>query len=258
MYQFVEERLPSPRPTRVAAGIDSGGLARYLRRHLRGEVRFDAADRAMYSTAAGNYRQVPIGVVIPRDGDDVAAAIEGCRRFDAPIVFRGGGTGMAGQTVNVAVLIDISKYMRHILDLDPAAKTARVQPGVVLDHLREEAGKYQLTFGPDPATHNHCTLGGMINNNSCGVHSVMAGRTVENVHEMEVLTYDGLRMRVGPTTDRELDQIIRGGGRPGQIYSRLRSLRDRYAQQIRERSPSRLLKNSRFSQLDVGFGLRIR
>jgi len=237
MYQFVEHRLGSPRPTRVAAGIDIGGLAKYLRRHMRGEVRFDAADRAMYSTAAGNYRQVPIGVVIPRDADDVAAAIEGCRRFNAPVVFRGGGTGMAGQTVNVAVLFDISKYMRHILDLDPAAKTARVQPGVVLDHLREEAGRYQLTFGPDPATHNHCTLGGMINNNSCGVHSVMAGRTVDNVHEMEVLTYDGLRMRVGPTTDPELDRIIRAGGRQGEIYSRLRSLRDRYARQIRERFP---------------------
>jgi FAD/FMN-containing dehydrogenase/Fe-S oxidoreductase len=237
MYQFVEGRAPSPRPTRVATGIDSNALAKYLRRHMRGEVRFNGADRAMYSTAAANYRQVPIGVVIPRDAADVEQAIEGCRRFNAPIVFRGGGTGLAGQTVNVAVLIDISKYMRNIIALDPANKTARVEPGVVLDHLREEAGKYQLTFGPDPATHNHCTLGGMINNNSCGVHSVMAGRTVENVHELEILTYDGLRMKVGPTSDHELEQIIRAGGRRGEIYSRLRSLRDRYAQQIRERFP---------------------
>jgi FAD/FMN-containing dehydrogenase/Fe-S oxidoreductase len=235
--QTIDSYRFTPRPTRTAVGIDVAALAHYLRSRMRGEVRFDPGARAIYSTAAANYRQVPIGVVIPRDAADIEVALEGCRRFKAPIVFRGGGTGLAGQTVNVAVLLDTSKYMREILALDPVNKTARVQPGVVLDQLRTEAGKYQLTFGPDPATHNHNTLGGMIGNNSCGVHSVIAGRTVENVYELEILTYDGLRMRVGPTGEAEIDSIIRQGGRRGEIYSKLRNLRDQYAELIRQKFP---------------------
>jgi FAD/FMN-containing dehydrogenase/Fe-S oxidoreductase len=226
------------RPIDAAADVDSSGLSSYLRKRIRGEVRFDRGARAMYSTAAANYRQVPIGVVIPRDLEDIETVFAGCRRFNAPVLFRGGGTGLAGQTANVAVLIDVSKYLRKIIWLDPASKRARVEPGVVLDQLRTEAGKHQLTFGPDPATHNHNTLGGMIGNNSCGVHSVVAGRTVDNVHDLEILTYDGLRMRVGPTTETELDQIIGRGGRRGEIYSALRGLRDRYADLIRVRFPN--------------------
>ena len=237
MYQFEKYRTPSPRPTRIAKDIDAGGLARYLRGRMRGEVRFDAGSRGIYSAAAANYRQVPIGVVIPRDAEDIEAAMEGCRRFGAPVLFRGGGTGLAGQTVNVAVVMDISKYMRKILSLDPINRRTRVQPGVVLDQLRTEAGKFHLTFGPDPATHDHNTLGGMIGNNSCGVHSVMAGRTVDNVHDLEILTYDGLRMRVGPTSELEVDSIIHSGGRRGEIYGKLRALRDKYADLIRERFP---------------------
>jgi len=238
MAQNLDGGNAAPRPTRTAPDVDVKGLAYYLRQRMRGEVRFDPGSRALYSTAAANYRQIPIGAVVPRDAADVELAIEGCRRFSAPIVFRGGGTGLAGQTVNVAVLIDTSKYMREILELDPANKRARVQPGVVLDQLRTEAGKYQLTFGPDPSTHSHNTLGGMIGNNSCGVHSVMAGRTVDNVYELQVLTYDGLRMRVGPAGEDEVDRIIREGGRRGEIYSKLRNLRDRYAELIRKRFPS--------------------
>ncbi|HJU10625.1 MAG TPA: FAD-linked oxidase C-terminal domain-containing protein [Candidatus Binataceae bacterium] len=238
MAQFGNGWRPAPRPTRTAGDIDVKGLANYLSQRVQGEVRFDAGARALYSTAAANYRQVPIGVVVPRDAADVELAMEGCRRFNAPIVFRGGGTGLAGQTVNVAVLIDTSKYMREILSLDPVNKRARVQPGVVLDQLRTEAGKHQLTFGPDPSTHTHNTLGGMIGNNSCGVHSVMAGRTVENVYEMEILTYDGLRMRVGPTAEAEVESIIREGGRRGEIFSKLRDLRNKYAELIRQKFPN--------------------
>ncbi len=238
MSQSINGWRAAPRPTRTAAELDVRGLARYLRERMGGEVRFDPGARALYSTAAANYRQVPIGVVVPRDAADVELAIEACRRFNAPIVFRGGGTGLAGQTVNVAVLIDTSKYMRAILELDPANKKARVQPGVVLDQLRTAAGKFQLTFGPDPATHNHNTLGGMIGNNSCGVHSVIAGRTVDNVYDLEVSTYDGLRMRVGPASEAEVEQIIRQGGRRGEIYWKLRDLRNRYAELIRKRFPN--------------------
>jgi FAD/FMN-containing dehydrogenase/Fe-S oxidoreductase len=216
---------------------EAAALAAELRRELRGEVRFDPGYRALYATDGSNYRQVPIGVVLPRDADDVVAAVAACRRHGAPVLARGGGTSLAGQCCNVAVVVDFSKHMRRILALDPAAGTARVEPGVVLDVLRQAAERHHLTFAPDPATHNHCTLGGMIGNNSCGVHSVMAGKTVDNVIGLEVLTYDGLRLAVGPTGDAELERIRRAGGRRGEIYAGLERLRDRYAELIRARYP---------------------
>src|SRR5947209_2448096 len=184
-------------------------LARDLERTIAGEVRFDDGSRALYATDASNYRQVPIGVVIPRTIEDIVATVDLCRRHGAPIVMRGGGTSLAGQGCNVAVLIDCSKYLNRITALDPERRTARVEPGCILDTLRDAAEKHHLTFGPDPSTHDHCTLGGMIGNNSCGVHSVMAGRTSDNVQELDVLTYDGLRMRVGRTSENELEKIIR-------------------------------------------------
>jgi|HubBroStandDraft_6_1064221.scaffolds.fasta_scaffold00011_119 FAD/FMN-containing dehydrogenase/Fe-S oxidoreductase len=218
--------------------VDTAGLAAALKRDLRGEVRFDDGSRALYATDGSNYRQVPIGVVLPRDVDDVVAAIAVAREFSAPILCRGGGTSLAGQCCNVAVVLDFSKYMAKILQVDPARRIARVQPGVVLDNLRNAAEKHRLTFGPDPATHDRCTLGGMIGNNSCGVHSVMAGKTDDNVEELEILTYDGLRMRVGQTSDEELERIIREGGRRGEIYGGLKRLRDRYGDMVRQRYPN--------------------
>src|SRR6185437_13767136 len=189
----------------------------------------------LYSTDGSNYRQVPIGVVIPRDNHDVIAAIAICREHGAPVLCRGGGTSLAGQCCNVAVVIDFSKYMANILELDPERRIARVQPGVVLDHLRAAAEKHNLTFGPDPASHSRCTLGGMVGNNSCGVHSVMAGKTDQNIEELEVLTYDGLRLRVGQTSQAELDRIIAAGGREGEIYAGLRRIRDQYGDLVRQK-----------------------
>src|SRR5947208_3510385 len=220
------------------AQVDAAGLESALRRHLRGEVRFDAGSRALYATDGSNYRQVPIGVVLPRDADDVVAAITLAREFSAPILCRGGGTSLAGQCCNVAVVLDFSKYMAEILEVDPARRVARVQPGVILDHLRNAAEKHHLTFAPDPASHDRCTLGGMIGNNSCGVHSIMAGKTEDNVEKLEILTYDGLRMKVGETSDQELDAIIRKGGRRGGIYAALKSLRDKYGDLVRQRYPN--------------------
>jgi len=212
-------------------------LARDLRKRISCEVRFDSGSRALYATDGSNYRQVPIGVVVPKSADDVVAAIATCREYGAPVLARGGGTSLAGQCCNVAVVLDCSKYLNRILDLDPAGKRARVQPGVVLDWLRDAANQHGLTFGPDPATHNHNTLGGMIGNNSCGVHSVMAGKTDENVDELEILTYDGLRMRVGPTSESDLQEIIAAGGRRGEIYAGLKKIRDQYGSLIRQRYP---------------------
>jgi FAD/FMN-containing dehydrogenase/Fe-S oxidoreductase len=217
--------------------VDANALASALKRQVRGDVRFDDKSRALYATDGSNYRQVPIGVVLPRDADDVIATITLARECGAPILCRGGGTSLAGQCCNIAVVLDFTKYMGNIVEVDPVRRIARVQPGVVLDRLRNAAEKHHLTFGPDPASHDRCTLGGMIGNNSCGVHSVMAGKTDDNIEELEILTYDGLRMKVGRTSEAELDKIAGEGGRRGDIYSGLKKLRDTYADLIRERYP---------------------
>jgi FAD/FMN-containing dehydrogenase/Fe-S oxidoreductase len=220
-----------------SAQVDALGLAQSLRASIQGEVGFDNGSRALYATDGSNYRQVPIGVVLPRDVDDVLTTVSLCREFGAPLLCRGGGTSLAGQCCNVAVILDFSKYMAGILEIDAARRIARVQPGVVLDHLRNAAEKYQLTFGPDPATHNRCTLGGMIGNNSCGVHSVMAGKTDDNIEELDILTYDGTRMKVGATPSEELERIIHEGGRRGEIYGKLKAIAAGYGNLIRERFP---------------------
>jgi FAD/FMN-containing dehydrogenase/Fe-S oxidoreductase len=222
-------------PPQVVAGVDVEALARDLRAAIRGEVRFDDGARALYAADASNYRQVPIGVVIPRDADDVVATVAACRKHGAPVLSRGGGTSLCGQCCNVAVVLDFSKYMHRVLGIDPQARTAVVEPGCVLDHLRDEATTHGLTFAPDPSTHNHNTLGGMIGNNSCGPHSVMGGETVHNVIELEILTYDGIRMWVGGNGSYE--RMVRAGGRTAEIAMRLKSLADRHAPRIRERYP---------------------
>jgi len=210
----MHEKLTDIAPASQPSLADPLGLAEALRKNLRGDIRFDNQSRALYATDGSNYRQVPVGVVLPRDPDDVLAAIALCREFGAPLLCRGAGTSLAGQCCNVAVILDFSKYMANILEVDPTPRIARVQPGVVLDHLRNAAEKYHLTFGPDPATHDRCTLGGMIGNNSCGVHSVMAGKTDDNIEELEVVTYDGTRLRVGRDRIEAVSATACGGAEP--------------------------------------------
>jgi FAD/FMN-containing dehydrogenase/Fe-S oxidoreductase len=209
-----------------------------LQSAVRGEVRFDAGSRALYATDASNYRQVPIGVVVPRDVADVQATVAACRELGAPVLSRGGGTSLAGQCCNVAVVLDFSKYMRSILSLDAGTRLAKVEPGIVLDRVREAAELHHLTFAPDPATHSRCTLGGMIGNNSCGTHALMGGKTVDNIHSLDVLLYDGTRMTVGATSEEEFQRIVAAGGRPAQIYSGLDRIRKTYAGFVRERFPN--------------------
>ncbi len=218
--------------------LDASALEAALRRHLRGEIRFDTGSRALYSTDGSNYRQVPIGVVVPRDQEDVLATVALCREHGAPLLARGGGTSLAGQCCNSAVILDFTKYMSRILEVDPVRRIARVEPGVVLDQLRAAAEKYHLTFAPDPATHDRCTLGGMIGNNSCGVHSIMAGKTDDNIEALEVLTYGGQRLRVGATSAEDFDRFLREGGRTAEIYSGLKSIAVRYGEQVRRQFPS--------------------
>ncbi len=212
-------------------------LEAQLRDSIAGTVRFDSGALSLYSTDASNYRQLPIGVVVPQTIDDVRLTVAACRQHGAPILPRGAGTSLAGQCCNVAVVLDFSQHLNKILELDPLQKFARVEPGIVLDRVREAAEVHQLTFAPDPATHNRCTLGGMIGNNACGVHALMGGKTVDNIHSLRVLLYDGTELEVGATSEEELRSIITQGGRRGEIYAGLRRIRDQYAPLIREKFP---------------------
>jgi FAD/FMN-containing dehydrogenase/Fe-S oxidoreductase len=231
--------LDSSRNGRSSNGrIDpSESLERDLRAVLRGEAHFSDGYRAMYSTDAANYRQVPIAVVLPLDADDAQAAMAVCHRHGVPVTPRGGGTSLTGASCNHAVIFDYSKHMNRILEVDLEARTARVEPGVVLDDLRTLVERHGLTFGPAPATHNRCAIGGMFGNNSCGTPAQFAGRMEENVFEVEVLLNDAERLRVGPTSPQELEQIVREGGRRGEIYAKLKRIADHYGDLVRRRFP---------------------
>ena len=251
--------LPAPRRRSPVLLAARESLAADLQAHIRGEVQFGAGDRALYATDSSNYRQLPIGVVRPLDADDLAEVVRVCRDHDAPVTLRGGGTSLAGQAVNVAVVVDVSRHMNHILELDPERRIARVEPGVVLDNLRTAAELHRLTFGPDPATHDRCTLGGMLGNDSCGAHSIMAGRTSDNVESLDVLTYMGTRLTVGRTDDDELERICAETTRRGEIYRSLRAFRDRHADLIRERFPTlpRLVSGYPINSLLPEYGFNV-
>ncbi|MFG2052575.1 FAD-binding and (Fe-S)-binding domain-containing protein [Micromonospora sp. NPDC048930] len=231
--------LPEPvlRPPEPAYDVDLATLAAALRAEVDGEVRFDAGSRAAYATGGSNYRQVPLGLVVPRTAEAAVAAIAVCRRHGVPVLSRGGGTSLGGQVTNVAVVIDWSKYCNRLLAVDRATRTCLVEPGIVLDTLNELLAPDGLEFGPRPSTHSHCTIGGMIGNNSCGSTAQRSGKTVDNVVELEVLLYDGTRMWVGETSDEEYARIQRDGGRKAEVYRLLRVLRDEYLADIRGRYP---------------------
>ena len=219
------------------SGSEAEGVRSELAKVVRGAVRFDAGDRALFSADASNYRHVPIGVVQPYDVDDVLATLDVCHRRGVPILPRGAGTSISGQAVNTAVILDFSRHLDAVVEIDPDRRRARVQPGVVLDDLRAAARPYGLTFGPDPSTHSRCTLGGMIGNNACGAHSVAWGKTVDNVASLDVVLADGTRLTVGPTPDADLQRRARADGRIGQLYSSLREIRDRYGALVESSFP---------------------
>ncbi len=217
--------------------MDVKKLEQELRNSIEGEVRFDDGSRALYATDASNYHQVPIGVVIPKNKQDIITTINLCKKYQAPVLSRGGGTSLAGQCCNVAVVIDMSKYYNKIIKIDVANKTAIVEPGIVLNTLKKAAEKHKLTFAPDPSTHYNCTLGGMIGNNSCGTHSVMGGKTDDNVIELEIMTYDGLIMKVGATSQDQLKLLMQENGRKGEIYKKLKEFTEKYSSLIDEKFP---------------------
>ncbi len=209
-----------------------------LQSRLHGEIDFSDSGLALYTSDASNYRQVPLGIVYPRSVEDIVITNDICHQHQIPLLMRGAGTSQNGQCVNVAVILDCSRHLNHVLEIDAKSRVARVEPGVICDQLKVEAEKSGLTFGPDPGTHSRCTLGGMIGNNSCGPHSMQAGKTVENIEALEILTYDGTRFWVGPTSDEELEEIIAGDDRRSEIYRELKAIRDEYADLIREKYPA--------------------
>jgi FAD/FMN-containing dehydrogenase/Fe-S oxidoreductase len=223
--------------TAKAAKDTTRGLETALRQEVRGDVEFGAGTRAAYATDSSNYRHPPIGVVFPRDHADVVATLRVCARYDAPVFGRGAGTSLAGQACNAAVVVDFSRHMTSILGIDPVARTARVQPGVVLDDLRREAERHGLTFGPDPATHAWCTLGGMIGNNSCGTHTLSAGKTVDNVESLKVVTYGGAEYEFGEYDAAQYAALVKAGAPEAPLLGSLREIGRRAAPLVRERYP---------------------
>ena len=177
--------------------MDPADIAQALRAAMRGEVDESSRRRAEYSSDASNYRVVPQVVAFPRDTDDVLAAAEVSRRTATPLTTRGGGTSIAGNAVGAGIVLDTSRHLGRILEIDPEARTARVEPGVVLASLQAAAAPHGLRFGPDPSTQSRATLGGMIGNNACGPHAVAYGRTADNVLALDVVDGTGRRFTAG-------------------------------------------------------------
>jgi FAD/FMN-containing dehydrogenase/Fe-S oxidoreductase len=234
-----------------------GDLERELRAAVRGDVRFDPASRLLYATDASMYQVEPVGVVQPRDADDVDAALEVARARGVALLPRGGGTSLTGQAVNEALVLDFSRWMNRVLEVQPEEGWARVQPGVVQDELNHHVRPWGLLFGPDTSTSNRATLGGMLGNNSGGSHSIVYGLTVDHVLDVTVRLADGTRLVFGEVTEEEFRRKMTAPDPEGRIYRAVARLRDEYADEIRARYPTywRRVAGYNLNEL-VGVGLK--
>jgi FAD/FMN-containing dehydrogenase/Fe-S oxidoreductase len=225
-------------------------LARHLRQHLAGEVRFDLASRNLYSTDASIYQIEPLGVVIPRTVEDVVATVQIAGEMRVPITARGGGTSLSGQSIGPGVVMDCSKHLANILEIDPTARVARIEPGVVLDTLNREAGKSGLQFGPDVSTSSRANLGGLIGNNSAGARSIVYGKTIDHVRRLDVVLSDGSRARLGPVSAAEWLRRAAGTGLEAAIYRQVRQVVVEQHDEVRRRFP-RILRRVSGYNLDA-------
>ena len=213
-------------------------VSRELERSIEGDVRFDKGTLAVYSTDASNYRQIPIGVIAPRHDCDIATALRIARENCIPILARGGGTSLAGQTTNTALILDFSKFMNRVVAIDPDRRIATVEPGVVQNDLNTALAAHGLFFAPDPSTKDRCTIGGMVGNNSCGAHSAAYGKTVDNVEALEAILYDGTRLTLmGALSDEAIQSAIASQGREADLIRTLVGLRDRTVESVRANFP---------------------
>ena len=212
-------------------------VAAELRKRLEGEVKFDRYTLLLYSTDASIYQIEPIGVVVPRHKGDVQAAIEVANRFQVPILSRGGGTSLAGQTVGHAIVLDFSKYMRNVLEVNKEELWCRVQPGLVQDELNAHVRSMGLQFGPDTSTSNRATIAGMIGNNSAGAHSLTYGKTLDHVLELTVLLSDGSEVVLKDLSPDALDRKMRADGLEGQLYREVSRLAEEHKNEILARYP---------------------
>jgi FAD/FMN-containing dehydrogenase/Fe-S oxidoreductase len=229
------------------AAVRRDSLVRYLRRHVAGEVRFDDTSRRLYATDASHYAVEPLGVVVPRTEDDLAVTVQIAAELGVPVTARGGGTSLSGQAIGPGVVIDCSKYLNRIGEIDVSGRRVRVQPGVVLDHLNREVARYGLMFGPDVATYTRATLGGMVGNNSAGARSVVYGQTADHVRSLRVVLSDGTRAEFGPLTDREYEKKLELRTREGDAYRAAdRAVRENAAE-IARRTPKILRKVSGYN-----------
>ncbi|WP_285730935.1 FAD-binding and (Fe-S)-binding domain-containing protein [Nocardiopsis sp. ATB16-24] len=225
-------------PHSTTERTDVTALRRDLESRVRGTVAFDPGTRALYTSDASNYRRVPLAVVIPETVEDCATAVRTCAEHGVPIVPRGGGTSIAGNSIGTGVVIDTSRHLRAIEHIDPQARTATVQPGVILDDLRRAAAEYGLTFAPDPSTHSRCTIGGMIGNNACGSHSVAWGTTADNIVSLDLLLSDGTRLTVGSyDSEEQTRELARRPGREGRVHAALARLVEEYRAELRTAMP---------------------
>jgi FAD/FMN-containing dehydrogenase/Fe-S oxidoreductase len=225
-------------------------LARHLRKHLAGEIRFDAASRRLYSTDASIYQVEPLGVVIPRTTHDVVATMQVCAEMAVPIIARGGGTSLSGQSIGPGVVVDCSKYLNAVLDLDPVTRTVRVQPGVVLDQLNRAAAVHDLQFGPDVSTSSRANLGGMIGNNSAGSRSIVYGKTIDHVRRLDVVLANGQRAVFAPLPAKEWERRAAGKTFEADLYRTVRDVARQEAAEIVRRYP-RILRRVSGYNLDV-------
>ena len=199
-------------------GKERQDIADELTRRVDGEVRFDPYSRLLYSTDASIYQMEPIGVVIPRTTDDVQAVVEFAAGEGIPVLPRSGGTSLAGQTVNHAIVLDFSKYLNNVLEVNAEESWARVQPGIILEQLTKQVANHGLQYAPDPTTANRACVGGGIGNNTCGAHSVIYGKTLDHINELDVILSDGSRAHFAPLTASELESRLSAGGLEGDIY----------------------------------------
>ena len=222
----------------VEGEVERPGLVADLERLLQGEVRFDAYTRQLYATDASAYEVTPIGVVFPRSTEDVAAVVEYCATREIPVLPRGGGTSLAGQTVNEAVVLDFTRHMNEVIDLDPEAHRARAQPGTYLGDLNRAAAPHGLKFAPDPAYRDKSALGGAIGNTSTGAHSLKYGKTDAYVEECEVVLADGTITTFGEVTLEELhERADPDGDLEARIHAEVLRVVDEEADEIRQTYP---------------------